>query len=138
MGGLYFIYPFLCPWTGASQVALVVKNPPANAGDIRDESSIPRSRRSSGGGHSNPLKCSCLENPTDREAWWATVHEVAKSWTRLKQLSSTHILSMDTGFTGVQISLRVSVFHSFRCMSRNGIAGSSDNSTFNFFEELSY
>ena len=74
----------------------------------------------------------------DREAWWATVHEVAKSWTRLKQLSSTHILSMDTGFTGVQISLRVSVFHSFRCMSRNGIAGSSDNSTFNFFEELSY
>ena len=138
MGGLYFIYPFLCPWTGASQVALVVKNPPANAGDIRDESSIPRSRRSSGGGHSNPLKCSCLENPMDREAWWATVHEVAKSWTRLKQLSSTHILSMDTGFTGVQISLRVSVFHSFRCMSRNGITGSSDNSTFNFFEELSY
>ena len=65
----------------ASQVALVVKNPPANAGDIRDVSLIPGSGRSPGGGHNNPLKYSCLENPMDREAWQATVHRVAKSGT---------------------------------------------------------
>ena len=52
----------------ASQVALVVKNLPANAGDIRDVGSIPGSGRSPGGGHSNPLQFSCLENPMDREA----------------------------------------------------------------------
>ena len=46
--------------------------------------------RSPGGGHSNPLQYSCLENPMDRGAWWATVHRVAKSQTRLKGLS-THI-----------------------------------------------
>ena len=65
----------------ASQVSLVVKNPPANAGDIRDVSLIPGSGRSPGGGHNNPLKYSCLENPMDREAWQATVHRVAKSGT---------------------------------------------------------
>ena len=51
----------------ASQVAPVVKNPPANAGDIGDSSSIPGSGRSPGGGHGNPLQYSCLENPVDRE-----------------------------------------------------------------------
>ena len=66
---------------GASQVALVVKNPPVNAGDIRDAGLIP------GGGHVNPLQYSCLENPTGRGAWWTTVHRVAKGWTGLKQLS---------------------------------------------------
>ena len=65
---------------GASQVALV-KNPPANTGDIKDESLIPGSGRSPGGGHGNPLQCSCLENPMDRGAWQATVHRVAKSLT---------------------------------------------------------
>ena len=67
----------------ASQAALVVKNPPANAGDVRDVSSIPGLGRSPGGGHGNPLQYSCLENPMDRGAWWATVHGVAKSLTRL-------------------------------------------------------
>ena len=43
---------------------------------------------SPGGGHGNPLQYSCLENPMDRGAWWATVHSVAQSWTRLKQLST--------------------------------------------------
>ena len=57
----------------ASQAAVVVKNPPANAGDIRTTGSIPGSGRSPGGGYSNPLHYSCLENPTDNEAWWATV-----------------------------------------------------------------
>ena len=65
-------------------MALVVKNPPANAGDIRDASSIPGSGRSPGGGHGNPLQYSGLENSTDRGAWRATVHRVAKSQTRLK------------------------------------------------------
>ena len=66
---------------------LMVKNPPTNAGDIRDIGSIPGSGRSPGGGHGNPLQCSCLENPMVRGSWRATVHGVAKSWTRLKQLS---------------------------------------------------
>ena len=65
-------------------MALVVKNPPANAGDIRDAGSIPGSGRSPGGGHGNPLQYSCLENPVDRGAWRATVRGVTKSQTRLK------------------------------------------------------
>ena len=59
---------------------LVVKNPPANSGDIRDAGSVPGLGRSPGGGHGSPLQSSCLENLMDRGAWWATVHEVAKSW----------------------------------------------------------
>ena len=58
----------------------MVKNPPINAGDIGDAGSIPGSVRSPGGGHGNPLQCSCLENPMDRGAWWPTVREVTKSW----------------------------------------------------------
>ena len=73
---------------GASQVALVVKNQPASAGDIRDVGSIPGLGRSPGAGHGNPLQYSCLENPMDRGAWRATVHRVAKSRTRLKRLST--------------------------------------------------
>ena len=57
----------------ASQVALVVKNPSANAGDIRDPGSIPELGSSSGGGLGNPLQYPCLENPMDTGAWWATV-----------------------------------------------------------------
>ena len=68
-------------------VVVVVKNLPANAGDIRDASSIPGLGRSPGGGHGNPLQDSCLKNPMDRGAWWATVHSIAKSRTRVKQLS---------------------------------------------------
>ena len=65
-------------------VALAVKNPPANAGDMRDVGLIPGSGKSPGGGNGKPLRCLCPENPTDRGAWWATVHGVAKSQTRLK------------------------------------------------------
>ena len=64
---------------GASQVVLVVKNPPANAGDIRDTGSIPGSGRFPGEGHDNPLQYSCLNNPMDRGALWATVHGVTKN-----------------------------------------------------------
>ena len=69
---------------GASQVALVVKNPPASAGDVRDAGSIPGSGRSPGGGHGNPLQYSSLETPLDRGAWRATVHRVTKNRTQLK------------------------------------------------------
>ena len=71
------------PRERASQVALVVKNPPANAGDVRNAGSIPGSGRSPGGGHVNPLQYSCLENPMDRGAWRAVVHGIAKSQTWL-------------------------------------------------------
>ena len=62
---------------------IVVKNLPANAGDIRDMHSIPGSGISPGGGHGTPLQYSCWENPMVRGAWWATVHVVIKSWTQL-------------------------------------------------------
>ena len=57
----------------------MVKNPPAKAGDVRKMGSVPGLGRSLGGGHSNPLQDSCLENPMDRGAWQATVHRVTKS-----------------------------------------------------------
>ena len=63
-----------------SQVVLVVKTClPANARDIRNLGLIPGSGRSPGGGHGNPVKYSCLENPMEREVWRATVHRVTKS-----------------------------------------------------------
>ena len=68
-------------------MVLVVKNLPANAGDIRDEGSIPRSGGYPGRRHGNPLLYSFLENPMDRGAWKATVHQVAKNGIQLKQLS---------------------------------------------------
>ena len=69
-------------------MALVVQNLPASLGDIRDRGWIPESGRSPGGGHGNPHQYSCLENPTDRGAWGAKVHRVAKSQTQLKWLST--------------------------------------------------
>ena len=63
------------------QVELVVKNLPANAGDVRDAGSIPGLGRSLGGWHGNPLQYPCLENPMDRGAWWAIIHGVAQSRT---------------------------------------------------------
>ena len=63
----------------ASQVVLVVKNPPADAGGVRDVGSVPGLGRSLEGRHGNPLQYSCLENPMDRGAWWAAVYRVAKS-----------------------------------------------------------
>ena len=81
---LYSTYALsLCKWV--SQVAQVVKNPSASAGDM---SLIPGSGRSPGEGNGNALQCSCPGNPVDRGAWWATVHGVAKSRTRLRD--STH------------------------------------------------
>ena len=70
-----------CQVCQASQVVLVVKNLPANAGNVRDLGSIPGLGRSSGGGHGNPLQYSCLENPMDKGAWQVMVHGVTKSQT---------------------------------------------------------
>ena len=69
-------------------LALVVKNPPANSGDIRDLCSIPVLGRSPGGGDSNPLQYFCLKNPKGRGAWWATIHRVAENQTWLRWLST--------------------------------------------------
>ena len=71
----------------SAQLALVVKIPPANAGDLRDAGLTRRSGRSRGEGNRNPLQCKNLEIPMVRGAWRATVHRVAQSRTRLKQLS---------------------------------------------------
>ena len=69
-------------------MVLVVKNPPANAGDLRDAGSIPGSWRSPGVGHGNSLQYSCLERPMDRGAWWATACSITKSQRWLKWLST--------------------------------------------------
>jgi len=60
-------------------VAPVVKNLPASAGDVRDKDSIPGLGRSPGEGHGNPLQYSCLDNLTNKAAWWAAVHSVTQS-----------------------------------------------------------
>ena len=71
-------------WMTISQVALVVKDPSASAGDLRDVGLISGSGRSPGEGSGNRLQYSCLENPMDRGTWWAVVHRITKSQTRLK------------------------------------------------------
>ena len=71
-------------------MVLEVKNLPTNSGDIRDKGSIPESGRLPGGGHSNPLQCSCLENPLGTEAWQAIVHKVTELSTA-KAPQHTHI-----------------------------------------------
>ena len=68
--------PSLCL---ASKVVLVVKNPPANAGDTEDVGSIPALGRSPGGGNGDPLQYPCWDNPMDGGAWWGTVHGVTES-----------------------------------------------------------
>ena len=91
LGWLNFFFliliDFLC------MVVLVVKNSPAYAGDSRDVGSILGSGRSLGVGGGNPLQYSCLENSTHREAWLATVHGDAKSWTQLSNWACTHLKS---------------------------------------------
>ena len=81
---------FLRPTHGsvvASQVALEVKNLPANTGDIRDVGLIPGPGRSSGEENGNPLQYSCLENSMNRGAWRAVVHGVTKQLDMTKQLN---------------------------------------------------
>ena len=75
------IYSVFVLLSGGFPGGTVVKNPPANAGASRDMGLVTESRRSRGAVNGNPLQCSCLENFMDREAWWATVHEAAESYT---------------------------------------------------------
>ena len=69
----------------------MVKNPPANARDVRDEGLIPGSGRSPGGGRGGPLQYSCLENPMDRGAWRVVVHGVTKGQTRQQLIAHAHM-----------------------------------------------
>ena len=73
-------------------MVLVIKNLPANSGDLRDMGLISGFRRPPGGGLGNPFQYPCLENPMDREAWWAIVHGVTKSRTWLRWLSMHALL----------------------------------------------
>ena len=75
-----------------NRASQMVKNPPANAGDIRDLGLIPGSGRSPGGGHGNPPQYSCLKNPMDRGAWWVTVHGVTES--QMRSLSTPTCLGI--------------------------------------------
>ena len=79
-------------------MAQTVKRLAYNAGDL---GSIPGSGRSPGEGNGNPLQYSCLENPMDRGAWWATVHGVAESRTRLSDFTSLHFTSSSTNLNGM-------------------------------------
>ena len=90
----------------------MVKNLPANAGDLRGMGYIPGLGRSPGGGHGSLLQYSCLENPMDRGAWWATVHQVAKSRTLLKQHNIIKLsVQMYKSGQKVYISSCTVVFH---------------------------
>ena len=89
-------------------MALVLKNWPANAGDIRDVGSIPGLGRSPGEGNGNPVQYSCLENPIDRRTWQATVHGIAKHQTRLKQLSTNTLNIKDNKCSARVLVLRKS------------------------------
>ena len=84
----------------ASQVVLAVKNPPVNAGDIRDTGSIPGLGRSPGGSYGNPLQYSCLEHPMNRGAWWAAVQRVAESdTTKVTEHAHMHTLLINNVVT---------------------------------------
>ena len=86
----------------SSQVTLVVKNLPANAGDGGDTGSVPGPGRSPGEGRVNPLQYSCLENPMDKGTWQATVPGVAQSWTLLKRFSMQSFMLLDLFYISPQ------------------------------------
>ena len=91
----------------------MVKNPPANAGDLRDSGSIPESGRSLGGGHGNPLQYSCLGNSMDRGAWQARVCRVAERDMTEVTLHRDYCSSLLSGVSllcsGVSLNFRLSI-----------------------------
>ena len=107
---------------GFSQVALVLKNLPANAGDARDVSLISGLGSSPGGGHGNPLQNSCLENPMDRGAWWVSVHGVAKSWTGLDKTEVTEQHIMHKGLIIFHSSLLILIVVQYRILRIEAIS----------------
>ena len=118
-----------CIIGGTSQVSQVVKTPPTNVGDAREAGSIPGSGRSPGGGHGNPLQYSCLENPMDRGAWRAIVHDIAKSQTwlyahmccrwGLRDSETIGSLSEAPSFLGGSGVVRLWIWYSFYCVMLN-------------------
>ena len=74
----------------------MAKNPPANAGDVRDMGSIPGSGRSPGEGNSNSLQYSCLGSPMDKGAWQATIHGVVKGLDMTERLTAHRTLGTET------------------------------------------
>ena len=106
---------------GASQAVLVVKNPPADTGDLRDTGSLPGWGRSPGKGHGNPLQCSCLGKPMDWGACQAILHGVTKCQTWLKQLG-THAQSPKLKSLGF--------FSGFSCVNVHLITGSEYATSF--------
>ena len=99
---------------GASQVAQVVRNPPANTGDMGGSGSIPGSGRSPGEANGNPLQYSCLENTMDRGAWQATVHLMAESNTTEHTQDSEKISYTRLVSRGVNFQVPVH-YHYFNC-----------------------
>ena len=91
----------------------MAKNPPAIAGDIKDVDSVPGSGRSPEGEHGHPLQYSCLDNPVNRGTWWATVHGVTESRTRLKQLRRRA-----WGMEGFGVGEHMEVLRERRCPER--------------------
>ena len=100
----------------------VVKNSPASAGNAKNAGLIPELGKSPGGGNSNPLQYSCLENPMDRGVWWATVQGVTKSQTQLSTLhqaggssgeKSEHVWHSRQEFIPANLCLWVSMFPAF-------------------------
>ena len=98
----------------AAQVALWIKNLPANTGHPGDPSLIPGSGRSPGGGNGNPLQYPCLENPVDRGAWWAAIHGVAKSQDMTEWLSTQHTSSGSGSWLGPRGTGTLGVGHGGR------------------------
>ena len=87
------------------------KDPAANAGDVRDKGSIPRLGRSPGGENGNPLQYSCLKNPMDRGAGWATAHGVAKSRTEVNdEHSRTHVAETNTTLQSTYLLIKSKIF----------------------------
>ena len=109
----------ICGVSRASQVALAVKNPPANAGDARDAGSIPGLGRSPGEGNSNTLQYSCLENPVN--SWQATVRSIAQSRTQLKWVSM-HLLR---SWMGLKLALHLSQSSGVNRLHRASFHGNS-------------
>ena len=95
---------------GLLKVVLVVKNLPANAGDVRVAGSIPGLGSSPGEVNGNPLQYACLENPMDRGAWRATVHRVTKSRTQLKQFSTHTFMHLYMSRSSEYMSILISQF----------------------------
>ena len=108
-----YIYLYVCVGFPGG---LVGKKSACNTGDTGDVGSIPGSGRSSGGGHSNPLQYSCLENPMDRGPWKVTVHRVTGIWTCQKWLSSSNSIYVCM-YTYIQMYLTCSVHVYLYCVS---------------------